>query len=660
MKRKITKILALLLVLILILPVSGCKQNISDGSRDMDSEEETDEEIDDTGADDDREDDSDSEKEDDYDEDKAESNGYVLRFSGENLVYVIDDDGEKLATYDLSKIAENVDLETYPCNSGSLIGIADGILYFQDYSLLPGSDHTYDNMIYAVNGETYETEPLWICDPNKENDYIYKTGMYNGMLYATVHRDGELRELCFERDAEGAKHKISETPYEEIMEVAGKNSWDIFCDNEANRRGVYSESIDRNGFLLAFDYEQSRYFRMYPDGGAKVMEGMPEEYVSIYGYDEENIYYTRYNYDDDAGGFYVYNYDIRDSELIEGYNYIYSGFSILAFENDLVYLTRDTSVEYGHSEHTIYTYDPESGDMNIEAVFPSTPGVDIYIGNEDGFCLAGDDIYVATVIDGAVKWAGVDYDGSTTKFKDIDCPIKTTNVLKYGTVDYASFSVNCPYCDIPLYRYYEECFTLKGEYSENADKINAFLREEFDNSVASSGSGLDESSLSDEDCEYHLENPTMYCETVEDRISDVRIIDDRFLLVDKSGYWYGGGAHGMPSMDQRIFDIKTGEHLSIANFFEGSEEEFKQLCAQKTVEDYNTYTEEDNPYFISDANEIYDEAYSVNSLETSVIVFDENGAYLLYYPYQMGPYAAGFITIQILGDDIYDNYINRE
>ena len=144
----------------------------------------------------------------------------------------------------------------------------------------------------------------------------------------------------------------------------------------------------------------------------------------------------------------------------------------------------------------------------------------------------------------------------------------------------------------------------------------------------------------------------MWCNTVEKEVNKVDILWNQYLTIDYSGYWYGGGAHGMPSSYQRLFDLTTGEELTLKDIYQGSEKSFKQLVAEKTKEDFLSYEEGYAPYFAEDADMVYEEAYEYAGLTSLNIMFYETGISVLYAPYEMGPYASGFIDVFISYEEL--------
>ena len=190
---------------------------------------------------------------------------------------------------------------------------------------------------------------------------------------------------------------------------------------------------------------------------------------------------------------------------------------------------------------------------------------------------------------------------------------------------------------------------LDGKYSKNADKINAALEEILNSELSYSNEG-DEYWSSD--CSEHQEHPEWYTITDDYTVSAVRIINNKYLAVDMGGYWYAGGAHGMPLRAQHMFDLETGEEKTIVDFYTLSNDDFKALVAYKTKEDFLSYTDGESPYFAADADTVFDQAYEYADLDGGTVDFAEDGIYYYYPPYEMGPYAAGYIDVFISYEEL--------
>ena len=283
------------------------------------------------------------------------------------------------------------------------------------------------------------------------------------------------------------------------------------------------------------------------------------------------------------------------------------------------------------TDYHIYAYDLKTNKQDLVYTVTPLPGVNSL---QSYTRVYGNTLLIADLDGGELKWYKVDSDGSK---EDIDCPIRTYSAYEYGSIIYDHNEYDCPDCGTPLYKVYGEAFVLDSKYSDCADTINAALKQKLDDSMVIS------SDFYDSACEDHQADPQMYCETDDTQVQDVRIVNSKYLVVDMSGYWYGGGAHGMPYRNEYIFDLTTGEELTFRDFFKGTEDDLKELVASKAKEDYEKREADgDHLYFASSADELYDTVYEYTSIDSGNVYFNEDNVIYYFYPYDLASFADGF------------------
>ncbi|MCR5618925.1 MAG: hypothetical protein K6F65_02410, partial [Lachnospiraceae bacterium] len=266
----------------------------------------------------------------------------------------------------------------------------------------------------------------------------------------------------------------------------------------------------------------------------------------------------------------------------------------------------------------------------------------------ESFTLAGDYLYYLGFDEGNITWL-------RRKISDASVPEKTGIILSHnpvfdlGTVSYKSETYVCPDCGTDLIMKYSEYFILDDKYSDNAAEINAFLEQEAAETVSW------EVDYHESSCSDHLERPTSYQVTTSFEIDSVSVIDDRYLTVDMSGFWYGGGAAGYYPGKQFLLDLETGDDLSITDFYTGTEKEFTDLVVRKTVDDFLSYDEDSSPYYSWEGYEISDEARRYVSMD-GFIRFAGDGIYYCYEPGDIGYLPVGYIEVFIP----YEELLGRE
>lgn len=227
-------------------------------------------------------------------------------------------------------------------------------------------------------------------------------------------------------------------------------------------------------------------------------------------------------------------------------------------------------------------------------------------------------------------------------------------VAPYGVVLSAEKEYACPFCGTVLETQVCETFQLDPKYSEHALKINEELRGKMSEDLKYEGISGGQSEedaydgiapslpADDSECDYHKEEVSGNPGSESTFVDKVNIIDNRYLLIDHSNNYYSGGAHGMSSADQIIYDLSTGESLKAQNFTKCTEEELKALVAEKVKEEY---AKRPDDFFAKSADEAYKDAYDIISFDSSNIFFYDDKVTYRFNPYDIGPYGATFVDI---------------
>ncbi len=585
-------------------------------------------------------------KDDNADEKKVGTGEYMLIYSSyTGDAFTVDSAGNKINEFKRDEIFPKFKDKGYNLDNAQIIG-AVGKVMFVIYSYYDEAEGVSTTYLEALDTENIEAHVLWTKVGYGDDEYLTAYEVYDGALYYALSGGVKpCREIKVEV-ADGFTFKESEPGLEKAFDT-------IFSHGQTNSpdrvdsygyNGCFTHMMDTAGYLISRD-EAGRYYTVNKEGEETVLRNFPESYVNLLYADKD---YIVFNQSTEMSGNSTYKYEIATSiyeklpVVIETYD------SFLASDDGKIYYFINESEEFGHAVRVVYSLDLKNNrcePLYRQADVPGSgygmrPGV-------DGFKILDGDIYCLTVIDEKLEYARVTYDGSAPTYSAIDCVFGKTNVLSMGNVEYFSKNYYCPHCGAVVQQVYLEHFILNSDVSPAADEINRELEDSYTNAIAMYDSANYDHG--EDECEYHKEHPEYYCITEEFNIGQVSTILDKFLVVDTSGYWYGGGAHGMPLRSQVIFDIKTGEQLFLEDLYNGTEEDFKKLCAEKTVENYK---EDSMPYFSDDAQLVYDQAYEYASITGSYVEFCEDAAYLVYAPYEMGPYASGFIEVKIPYDEL--------
>ncbi len=608
--------------------------------------------------------DKDEEAEEDEHEDEPEeednSSAVIYAFSrnanSENI-YFFDSDGNLAYSTTRTELAKGVDeeygkyLETRDgFASSSLVAYGDGFLFFKDY-YLDESTGNYTNRYYAIKSGGSDVYTIW----NESSDIsILSADYYNGRFYIDhtngYGSDGAFSgydEAVFVFDPDDNAFVQETCEIQNVLEAINEagcrpRSTTSATPGMTDQVACYTRAFNESGYLLAYS----------PDSGYQIVNKkgkMQELQVSenasyIECYDANHLFYLEW--DDNYYNATAYIYDIHSgtaTPITDGENPI----GLLGKSGAKYYYSINRSEEYGLTHNYIYEYDADNGKNTIIYDVEKTPGVNLMPGTEC-FTIAGDNIFFLGFENGDETWMGYSLSHANSSVVSTGIKEKHLDIFDLGTVGYMSNTGNCPDCGTPLEMIYCEYLKIDDSLSEKADEINEYLLNAAEFTVA-----IDDNVLGQgESCEDHLENPKWYQITNGVGISGAEIIDDRYLAVSMNGYWYAGGAHGMPSRFQYLFDLETGEVKNLTDFYEGSEEEFKELIAEKTKEDYLSYEYYGNPYFAMDEDEAYEDALGYISLTAASADFTQDGIYYYYPPYMMGPYASGYIDVFVSYEEL--------
>jgi len=132
---------------------------------------------------------------------------------------------------------------------------------------------------------------------------------------------------------------------------------------------------------------------------------------------------------------------------------------------------------------------------------------------------------------------------------------------------------------------------------------------------------------------------------------DVSVLyfNKNLLILDIIGYYFVfGAAHGMPSKKTPSIDLSTGEFYQLSNLFIGGVNWTSEL--NKIIENMiNT-----DPQY----EYIFKDSFKGISIDQSFYI-DDNNLYIYFAPYEIGPYAAGFVTFKIPFAEI-EGIINKQ
>lgn len=560
-------------------------------------------------------------------EDIDQTPTHFLNSADGNYSYVIDMSGNCLQTVDNRLVKKTLE-DKYDDADLSNIRIVCGNLAFYG-----GYKHDdWDSYVFYVENMKTKEADIFL---ELEDDYFNKLDYYKGNIYIYYNEQEYIYtfhdDLTYEVKESGLSDFFEATKDLDVKYKSGDS--------------CLSRQLDENGYVPALDEDKNLY-TIKKDGTVTKLDVDVSEY-SYQDFDKYGIIFIQY--DDD------YNYVktiIVDPETSATKEFVADEyFNVRGVTNGICYYAYEKETDvYMMDETYYYAYDMKTGENTFVYSAKRTPGTSYGFGYGDSYDTFNGYLYVADVVDGQGKWLRINVKDGGGEVKDTDCVYKEINAFKYGTVEYDYSKVCCEKCGKPLVRTYQEYFVLSDEFSEYADEINNSIKE---NSVEDPAKIFD---YSEDDCSYHEQHTDTLTDTYDKIVYEVDIIKDHYLTVDLSYYSMGvGAAHGYGAGYMLVYDLETGKQMGISDFFDGSEEEFKKLMADKTVEYFNSSEGEernDNNSVGTDES-IYQDAYEQAGFDTTHLEFYEDHVTLVYYQYEIACYAAGCFYIDIPYEDFH-------
>ena len=564
---------------------------------------------------------------------------YDKRENGNSVgsMYLIDENGNKKRY--LSDIVQDI-LEKNNLGSAGRDGLQAQYLYINEilYVRFYGDFDDDRAGLYAIdldNGRFVK-----VTD-NGDIDYI---DYYNDKLYIGINgrNDEKNTESVFAisddfsfvpLEAEHVEalnctdeYRIINTPYNE-----SDCAW-----LKAKAEFSLARAFDEAGYVIAQKYDEGhlKYIKILPDGVTEKIECLSDGLRDILYYDKDVVYCTG-----ESDNAMIYSVDLNTGS-----------FKLVLDDSESIC----RQIEDNKLLRSKYT----GGDLCVfdlkkeedEQLYPLKEKIGLSMTNSYRCQILNGKVFVCDLKDAELKWFrldGWDKNGEEFAVVDIDCPIETVGAYKYGTVTKFESDMSCPSCGATILNHSYELFQLNEEYSKHASLINEKLKEKKDDLINT----FPEEELAcvghDGECTDIYLN-SLGGESVES-LSDVDIVNSRFLVIRMGYWWYGGGPHGLSHSDNYVFDLSTGEELSMKNFYSGTESEFKALIAEKIKEDYR---KEPDRYELQSEENAYNTAYGEADIDSTSIDYFEDYITYCFNQYELGSYAAGIYTVNVSYEEL--------
>lgn len=439
-----------------------------------------------------------------------------------------------------------------------------------------------------------------------------------------------------------------------VDEGDGKNSYDDIYGYSmitSNQSPYYNHTTCMRRALAEIGYailqKDSRYY-LY-DGKEIQKISALQSNDTVRFYDKNCVIVSSYN---DTN----YTYEIKAMDFAGNWTKLTDDYYMeFGLENGVYYWAEEGD-EYTYPTPYVRKYfDSKTGEIGELPAVEKHPGVSSYDPGITDFYAVGDDVFY-TEDDGTdIYWVRIAKDASGKYVKNrVGDLLKQADLLEFGKAETLSLVKVCPYCNRPLYKEYLEYFQMDPAYSVDYQAINDALKAQAMEKIQETGLVVDRSIEDDSMCEdTHSQDWSL--ETMTTEIGNVDFIGAIFMAVDTYGYWYGGGAHGYPSESQILINMADGKLVTFTDLYTGSEADLRRVVAKANAEKWKACQNDSDDYWYyegSTYDSVYAETYDGLVPEYMNVRFTNEGLQVIFSPYEFGPYASGFLYVDIPYEDL--------
>ena len=541
-------------------------------------------------------------------------------FIGENRVSIMDLESGNARTLWEGERVDGWD-EMNATTGGKGILLKDNLYFLNTYYVKNEDSFTVPNYaLVRLQSDGSESEVVY----NYGEEYAsYNMYFADGTIYVDASGVGDRITI----DADGRVEDITDSSLASSSVAVPDDYRMVTYVNNGNQTAFPDDTIKNNGkmVLINQDYEYVLYDK---DGSTSLLGGEVSSYYN-------GKLLINKNTDDYSG----YDYGIVDMKSGE-YTYLcYSDdrLNIVAMDNDYVYTSEDA--EDGRS--TIYNkISLKNGriDMLLDKQYSEDSLVTYVNGTMP--CVLDGKLYTITSENYAMYNEIIDL---STKEETVSGEsYYDSGIGQVGKLERCSEEYTAPDGTV-LMTVNAEVLKVSDRYA-GASKINAVMSDVLD-------------SLSNHDAD-RQEALSWYEDAGEDNawfprysfdaeVSKITYLDEKVLGFEMNGYDYYGGAHGMPWKDNYLFDLETGERLTLGDLVAVTEEELDAIVvdAYKNNGEWEYYWDESENTIIEGI-----------SYETTDFTVTEDGLKFYFYPYALASYAQGFTYATVPYDRLGISY----
>lgn len=327
--------------------------------------------------------------------------------------------------------------------------------------------------------------------------------------------------------------------------------------------------------------------------------------------------------------------------------------SYIGIWDDIFYYCPEDGTIYKNKHNVINAYDMKN--KTTKELFSA----DVKPG--DGFLNAG--ITDFNVVDDYIFYRDTDENGNFLRVYDISAGKLLDDKLGYNKSkfgDYAALEAydvrktsekKQEYGNGAYFLGYVEKVTLSSDI-RNSDKINEDLRKLYEQEV-NYCDGVEQQAY---DCIQEYDDFSMYF-SYEYSLNSITEIGSDYLQIYFEYYEYQGGAHGYGGYTTKLYNLNTGEAVKLEDVCGVDFETFRKILVAKTIEDWKTA--QDYVYYYDYDGDSDKEVDFYGQLMEDIVDFDrypvwygKDSLVVSYPPYTYGPYASGFIGIEISYEEL--------
>lgn len=541
-------------------------------------------------------------------------------FIGENRVSIMDLESGNARTLWEGERVDGWD-EMNATTGGKGILLKDNLYFLNTYYVKNEDSFTVPNYaLVRLQSDGSESEVVY----NYGEEYAsYNMYFADGTIYVDASGVGDRITI----DADGKVAGVTDSSLASSSVAIPDGYHMVSYVNNGNQTAFPADTLESIGKLVLInpDYEYVLYDR---DGSTSLLGGEVSSYYN------GKLLINR-NTDDYSG----YDYGLVDMKSGE-YTYLcYSDdrLNIVAMDNDYVYTSEDA--EDGRS--TIYNkISLKNGriDMLLDKQYSEDSLVTYVNGTMP--CVLDGKLYTITSENYAMYNEIIDL---STKEETVSGEsYYDSGIGQVGKLERCSEEYTAPDGTV-LMTVNAEVLKVSDRYA-GASKINAVMSDVLD-------------SLSNHDAD-RQEALSWYEDAGEDNawfprysfdaeVSKITYLDEKVLGFEMNGYDYYGGAHGMPWKDNYLFDLETGERLTLGDLVAVTEEELDAIVvdAYKNNGEWEYYWDESENTIIEGI-----------SYETTDFTVTEDGLKFYFYPYALASYAQGFTYATVPYDRLGISY----